>query len=203
MDVSGYETLSAADWVTIRNAGRVFGWARSSYGYGGTDSQFTNHMTNGKNAGLYMGAYHFSYPGYSSGNTPINEATTFINAAGAYMTAGHLRPVLDVEWGPGSYMNGLTLTQWCTQFIQYVKQQTGVEPLVYTAEYFAESRLESSMTQYDLWVAYWPSGIDPQTASPAGYLSPWSTWAFWQYAGDTTIPGTSIGEPTSTCSTAP
>ena len=85
-------------------------------------------------------------------------------------------------------MNGLTLTQWATQFIEYVKQQTGVEPLIYTGAYFAQSYLESSITSYDLWIAAWPSNPNPQTDNPA-YLWQWSTWAFWQYAGDVAIPG--------------
>jgi GH25 family lysozyme M1 (1,4-beta-N-acetylmuramidase) len=187
LDVSVYTPLTTSEWTAIRNSGRVFGFARSSYGWGGTDSQFVNHMTNGKAAGLYMGAYHFEYAGYSTGNTPINEANTFLNVARNYITTGYLRPVLDIEY-IGSNLGGLTLTQWCNQWMDYVEQQTGVEPLVYTGAYFAQSYLDPSICSRDLWIAAWPSNPNPQTDNPA-YLWQWSTWRFWQYAGDVTIPG--------------
>jgi GH25 family lysozyme M1 (1,4-beta-N-acetylmuramidase) len=187
LDVSVYTPLTTGEWTAIRNSGRVFGFARSSYGWGGTDTQFVNHMTNGRAAGLYMGAYHFSYPGYSTGNTPINEANTFLNVARSYVTAGYLRPVLDIEY-VGPNLGGLTLTQWCNQWMDYVEQQTGVEPLVYTGAYYAQAHLDSSICSRDLWIAAWPANPNPQTDNPA-YLWLWSTWRFWQYAGDVTIPG--------------
>jgi GH25 family lysozyme M1 (1,4-beta-N-acetylmuramidase) len=187
LDVSGYTPLTTAEWTAIRNSGRVFGFARASYGWGGTDSQFVNHMTNGKAAGLYMGAYHFSYAGYDANHTPINEANTFLNVARNYVKSGYLRPVLDVEY-VGPALGGLTLSQWCNQWMDYVQQQTGAEPLIYTGAYYAQAHLDSSICSRDLWIAAWPVNPDPQTDNPA-YLWLWSTWAFWQYAGDVTIPG--------------
>jgi len=99
-----------------------------------------------------------------------------------------MRPVLDVEEPAGSYMGGLTLTQWAEQWMNYVEQQTGVEPLIYTGAYFAQSNLNPSICSRDLWIAAWPSNPNPQTDNPA-YLWQWTTWRFWQYAGDVTIPG--------------
>ena len=194
IDVSKWCPLTQAEWNAIRNSGRTFAFARASWGcsgcyYGGTDIEFVNHMTRGVAAGMIMGAYHFSYPGDTDDNTPINEATTFLNAASDYIIGGYLRPVLDVERAPGSYMGGLTLTQWVNQWMDYVQAQTGVEPLIYTGAYFAQAYLEPSICSRDLWIAAWPiPQPDPQTANPA-YLWQWSTWCFWQYAGDVPIPG--------------
>jgi len=188
IDVSSWCPLTQSEWNAVHNSGRTFAFARASYGWGYPDSEFVNHTTRGVNAGMIMGAYHYSYPGYSSGNTPINEANTFLSAAGSYLVDGYLRPVLDVEYVPGPYMGGLTLTQWCNQWMDYVEAQTGVEPLVYTGAYFAQAHLNSSITSRDLWIAAWPANPNPQTDNPA-YLWLWSTWCFWQYAGDVAIPG--------------
>lgn len=188
IDVSAWTDISISEWTAIYNSGRTFGWARASYGWGYTDSRFVTHMTRAKNAGLIMGAYHYNYAGYSSGNTPLNEANTFLNAASSYITSGYLRPVLDIEYAPGPYMGGLTLTQWCNQWMDRVEQVTGVEPLVYTGAYFAATYLDSSIASRDLWIAAWPSNPNPQTDNPS-YLWQWPTWCFWQYAGDVSIPG--------------
>jgi len=75
IDVSSWTPLTPAEWTAIRNSGRVFGFARASYGWGYSDSQFVNHMTNATAAGIYLGAYHYSYPGYTSGNTPLTRPT--------------------------------------------------------------------------------------------------------------------------------
>lgn len=185
LDVSVYTPLTQADWNNIRNSGRTFAFARASYGWGGVDTQFVNHMTRGKAAGLYMGAYHFEYAGYDSNHTPTAEAISFLNVARPYIAAGYLRPVLDVEY-VGSSLNGLTLTQWCTQWMDYVEQQTGVEPLIYCNLPWA-NQLDSSIKTRDLWWAAWPTNPDPQTGNPS--TDGWATWRFWQYAGDVTIPG--------------
>jgi len=189
IDVSSWCPLTQSEWNAIRNSGRVFAFARASYGWGGTDSQFVNHTTRGTAAGLYMGAYHFSYPGYSSGNTPINEANTFLSMAGPYITGGYLLPVLDVEY-VGQYLGGLTLTQWCIQWLDHVEQQTGVRPLVYCNLPWAQqldSTIKSGPDSAKLWWAAWWSNPNPQTDSPS--TDGWSTWSFWQYAGDVPIPG--------------
>ncbi len=183
IDVSAWTDISISEWTAIYNSGRTFGWARASYGWGYTDSRFVTHMTRAQNAGLIMGAYHYNYAGYSSGNTPLNEANTFLNAASSYITSGYLRPVLDIEYAPGPYMGGLTLTQWCNQWMDRVEQVTGVEPLVYMNTNYASNYVNSSLAGRDLWIANYDSGNnygDPLTngSPPTGNLGDWS---FWQY----------------------
>jgi GH25 family lysozyme M1 (1,4-beta-N-acetylmuramidase) len=165
VDVSVYTPLSQSEWNAIRASGRTFAFARASWGWGGIDSEFATHMARGQAAGLYMGAYHFEYAGYSSGHTPKAEADTFLSVARPYIAAGYLRPVLDVEW-VGDNLNGLTLTQWCKQWMDYVEQQTGVEPLIYCNLPWA-NQLDSSIKTTDLWWAAWPANPNPQTDNPS------------------------------------
>jgi GH25 family lysozyme M1 (1,4-beta-N-acetylmuramidase) len=180
IDVSGYETISPSQWTDIRNAGYVFSFARASYGWGGTDSKFVQHMDNAQTAGLYTGAYHFSYPMYSAGNTATNEAETFLGMARDYIGPGHLRPVLDVEWN-GAGLSKSALSQWANDWMNYVQQQTGVEPMIYCNTNYAVNYLDSTLANRTLWIANW-NYPDPQSGDPP--IGIFSEWLFWQHAGD-------------------
>jgi len=184
VDVSGWETITPAQWVEVRNAGRVFAFARASYGYGGHDTQFVTHMANAKAAGLYVGAYHFSYPMYSVNHTPVNEANTFLSRARDYIGPGHLPPVLDLEWNERG-LSRSALSQWANEWMDYVEAQTGVEPMIYCNTNFAQNYLDSTLANRRLWIANWPANPNPQTGNPG--IGIFKAWTFWQYAGDTSL----------------
>src|SRR5437764_1452603 len=65
IDVSHFQgTITASNWTSIHSAGKDFAWAKADEGATNTfnDAQFTANMTNGNNAGVLMGAYHFARP---------------------------------------------------------------------------------------------------------------------------------------------
>jgi len=71
-----------------------------------------------------------------------------------------------------------------------VKNETGVEPILYTYTDYARN-LDASVSQYDLWIAHWT--CNPNSPPNTGI---WPSWVFWQYyapeyCGDNsnTIPG--------------
>ena len=139
-------------------------------------------MTAGRAAGLLMGAYHFAYadlnPALTGTGSADSEATNFVNFAGPYITAGYLRPVLDVESTGCGSLTSAALSAWVGEWMQKVTALTGVQPIIYTDSSFAASYLNSSLTKYNIWIAAWDNSL---TATPTA--TPWSTWNFWQYGG--------------------
>lgn len=189
LDVSTWQGyITPSQWAQIRSSGLVFCFARASYGYGGGDDQFVSNMVNGTAAGVYMGAYHFAYPQYSASNTAVNEADSFVNAAGSYIGVGYLRPVLDFEWN-GQNLSRAVLSQWANDWMNRVQQRTGVEPMIYCNTNYAANYLDSSLAGRTLWIANWPSNPNPQTGTPP--IGIFNAWAFWQYSDAGSVAGLS------------
>jgi GH25 family lysozyme M1 (1,4-beta-N-acetylmuramidase) len=212
------------NWNTAYDQGIRFAFVRSSRG--GTtptsgmvvDTRFHENMAEidalaaaGKQ--IYAGAYHFGRwdtIGPIVNNTIIqaharDQAQHFYNIAGAYMTPGYLRPVLDLERdaNPDPTTPALSKAQlslWSNTFMDHVELLSGVEPLIYTNTDFATNKVDTSLSDRDLWLARynnWP--IDPQNDQPETPLGPYpnpygvwndpvgstvpshDAWSFWQY----------------------
>ena len=210
------------NWNTAYDQGIRFAFVRSSRG--GTtpatgmviDERFYENMQEidalaaaGKR--IYAGAYHFGRwdtIGSVVNNTIIeaharDQAQHFYNIAGAYMTPGYLRPVLDLERDANAEpitLSKAQLSLWSNTFMDHVELLSGVEPLIYTNTDFATNKVDTSLSDRDLWLARyndWP--IDPQNDQPATPLGPYpnpygvwndpvgstvpshDAWSFWQY----------------------
>jgi GH25 family lysozyme M1 (1,4-beta-N-acetylmuramidase) len=201
IDISAYNY--PIDWTTVSTQGLSFVYMRASKGESledsspaavaaATDAQFTPTNINlAKSANLFVGAYHFAYPGLTTYNTATREATWFVSIAGNYIKPGYLRPALDLEWHPPKYdqPGGMTpseLVTWVNTWMSTVEASTGVKPIIYTTSSFIIDHhleaLASNTYGYDLWVAHWCN----QCATPT--YAPWTKWRFWQY-GYQQIPG--------------
>ena len=77
VDVSSYQ--GHPTWSSVKGAGVAFAWAKATEGTTITDADFTYNASNGKAAGVYMGAYHFAHPNSA---TPGSEASHFWGVAG-------------------------------------------------------------------------------------------------------------------------
>lgn len=187
IDVSAYQPT--INWASVKAGGRDFAFIKATEGATFTSSTFANQMTGAKNAGVLAGAYHFAR--YDN-NSAAAEAQHFLNVAGPYVTAGYLRPVLDVETSTTQTKTAVSnwVNAWCTA----VQNATGVAPIVYTFVSYASTYLNSSVTQWPLWMAQYPSSPNPQTGNPSG-TAPWATgaWSFWQYTDNATVSGISDG----------
>ena len=186
VDVSDYQ--GTINWTSAKNAGTVFAFAKATEGFTFDATTFTANMTNGKNAGVLMGAYHFARP---DNNTAADEVSHFLAIAGNYIKSGYMQPVLDFE-NPvqAGDVNDTKaeLSAWANAWMQGVFNATGVKPLLYTYPSYATSYLDSTVTQWPLWMASY-SGANEQTGAPP--TSPWSsgTWKFWQYTSTGTVAG--------------
>ena len=190
IDVSSYQ--GDIDWPQIYNAGYRFAFVRASMGDENpptlVDDYFETNMQNGHTAGMLISAYHFAYPEYTD---PVSEAHHFLNVAGDYLIQGYLRPVLDLEDDPGfdSYPYRLgkeALSNWVHEWMNTVKNETGIEPIIYTSSDYANNYLNISINQYDLWIAHWT--YNPNNPPNTGI---WDDWDFWQYSDQGSVPGVS------------
>lgn len=179
------------DWQDVYKTGKTFAWVKASQGIGYTDKFFKQDIGSGRNAGLKMGAYHFARP---VKYRPEEEAQHFINTAKDYLKDGYLRPALDIEVYEITGENpckqkvkgATSLTKWIDAYIDTIKKQTDVEPLIYTGHFAKEGCFDSSIAKYDLWFSAYSNNLDPETGNPNTGI--WNgEWDFWQYTDSGSI----------------
>lgn len=115
-------------------------------------------------------------------NNAADEAQYFVNNANSYLKGGYLRPALDVE--RGANLGKEALSNWINEWMNTVKSETGVEPILYVNSNYANNYLSSSVTNRDIWIAHWT--YDPDASPNIGI---WDKWAFWQYSNKSSVPG--------------
>ena len=96
VDVSHFN--ATVDWTQVRSSGKDFAFCKASEGVSVLDNQFTANMTNGRSAGVMMGASHLAHP---ESNTALAEAAYFASVLAPYLSSDYLRPALDLEHGGG------------------------------------------------------------------------------------------------------
>jgi GH25 family lysozyme M1 (1,4-beta-N-acetylmuramidase) len=190
IDISSFQPT--VDWTAVKNSGRSFAWAKATEGFTFNDSTYTDHVNGATAAGVLFGAYHYARP---DNNSAANEVSHFLSIAGNQVKAGFLRPMLDVEndVDPNDTVNTKAeISQWVNDWCNGVYNATGVKPIVYTYVSYASSWLDSTVTQWPLWMAQYPGSPNPQTGSPSG-TAPWASgaWRIWQYSSTTAVPGIS------------
>jgi|GEM_PF-875115 len=186
IDISDFQgDITVAEWQQIKASGKDFAFSKATEGVTFDAGTFTANITRAKTAGVLIGAYHYGRP---DNNPAVAEADHFISVINPYLTAGYVRPVLDIETDAGTVA---FMSTWVNDFCNRVKTVTGITPLVYTGQFFASSNFNSSVTQWPLWIARYPGGtVNPQTDVP-GSTTPWPTWNIWQYTASGAVPGIS------------
>ncbi|MFC1786832.1 NosD domain-containing protein, partial [Halobacteriota archaeon] len=180
IDVS--QSQEDIDWPTVYDAGYRFAFVKATAGdhrppqY--IDPNFETNMNEGHNADVLVGAYHYAYPQY---NNATDEALFFVSIARDYLESGYLRPALDME-ERGSLTNE-ELSSWIHEWMSTVESETGIEPILYVNSNYANNYLDSSISQYDLWIAHWT--YNPEIQPNTGI---WEDWDFWQYSNETSVP---------------
>jgi GH25 family lysozyme M1 (1,4-beta-N-acetylmuramidase) len=173
------------NWTSVYNAGYVFAFTKASEGTNPNynDATLDINITNARAAGVVIGPYHFARP---NDNTATAEANWFVSIAGKYMTNTYLRPVLDLE--DGYQLGKSALSTWVNAFCNRVQTLTGVAPIVYTSPNYAVNYLNTTVTNWPLWNAWWPYFPDAQNGQP--YTNGvWPTWVFWQYSATGHVAG--------------
>src|SRR6267142_578733 len=76
-DVSGYQP--GVNWTQVKNAGVTFCWSKATESTSYVNPYFTAQQAGAKNAGIYVGAYHFARPSSHPNITGANSADTEAN----------------------------------------------------------------------------------------------------------------------------
>ncbi len=195
-DVSGYQP--SVNWNQVTNAGTRFCWSKATEGLTYQNPYFTSQQTGAKNAGVYVGAYHFArpstHPNITGANSADSEANFFWSVASSYIKPGgsYLVPMLDWEDPNATVAAGFTTTQmsqwanqWCTTVSNLAKAQgITLKPIIYTGTWISTPGatypgLNTTVTVWPSWIASY-NGQNPLTGAPSGTY-PWSSWNVWQY----------------------
>ena len=195
-DVSGYQP--GVNWTQVKNAGITFCWSKATEGSSYVNPHFAAQEAGAKNAGIFIGAYHFarpsSHPNISGANSADTEANFFWSVASNYVkgSSTYLVPMLDWEDTSATVAAGFTATQmsqwvnqWCNTVSNLARANGAtLKPIVYTGVWFSQPNstypgLNASVTIWPSWIATY-NGQNPQTGGPSSSF-PWSTWNIWQY----------------------
>ena len=174
IDIASYQHPSGAaiNWSSVYSAGVQFVYVKATQSNNYINPYFTSDMAGSTAADVVAGAYDFADWTISA----TADADHFLATASPYIGAGYLRPMLDAEQATSS-----NVSSWVNTWCNAVYSATGVKPIIYTYQSFAASYLDSSVTQWPLWMAS-PNGQNSQTGNPTA-TTPWSTWALWQWGG--------------------
>jgi GH25 family lysozyme M1 (1,4-beta-N-acetylmuramidase) len=218
IDVSQFQV--AMNWAIAYAKGVRFTFVRATRGpTTGTssvnDTKTSTFVPGARAAGILAGVYHYGRPdliAQTSGqptdasvlSSAKDEAAHFHQTAGAYMTAGYLRPVLDLEAGGQDLPTGFVplskakLSLWATTFSAEIQRLANTAPLIYMNSNYAINYVDASVTNHDLWLANYN---ETTYGAPLGSGSPptgaWQTngktWSFWQYDADGNGLGSAYG----------
>ena len=195
-DVSGYQPN--VNWTQVKNAGMTFCWSKATESTTYQNPYFASQQAGARNAGIYVGAYHFArpsvHPNITGANSADTEANFFWSVASNYIKGSgtYLVPMLDWEDPNATVANGFTVTQmsqwvnqWCNTVSNLARAQgVTLKPIVYTGVWFSQPSstypgLNTTVTNWPSWIASY-NGQNPQTGGPSSTF-PWSSWNVWQY----------------------
>ncbi|MGE8204749.1 glycoside hydrolase family 25 protein [Heyndrickxia sp. NPDC080065] len=176
IDISHYQNESGKiDWNKVKADGVEGVMVKATEGITWTDKYFYENVKDARSAGLYVGAYHYTYA--DTVEIAEKEAAFFLN----YIKGLKLDVVsLDAEY-PKAKGN---LSVVINAFMGRIKDRAN-KVWLYTYPYWAKDHLDKSVTKWDLWIAHY--GVDKPT------LFYWDKYVAWQYTSTGKINGI-VGE---------
>jgi lysozyme len=181
VDVSVFQ--SKADWTTVGNAGNGFVFVKATQGISLPNTAFALEWPAAGTAGFLRSAYHYFVPT----DDPIQQANFFLNTIGT-LAATDLPPMFDWEITNGMAVSAVIAG--AQKWLDYVEQQTGRIPIIYTsASFFNQLGNPTGFDRYPLYVSDY---VLSYPADCPKVPQPWTSWTFWQYSqtGNVTgIPG--------------
>ena len=173
IDVSYYQ--GDITWSRVRRAGVQFAFVRVSDGATILDTKFAANWSGARQAGVLRGAYQFFRPE----EDPIAQANVLVREL-RKRGAGELPPVIDIEVTGGLPL--ATVVARARVWIEHVRSQLGVEPIVYTNPGMWRWGGATELGRQLLWLAHYTHACP--TVPP-----PWSRWTFWQYTDNGRVDG--------------
>lgn len=159
----------------IRQKKPGFMMVKATEGSSYRDNTFNEWIDICEQYGMIKGAYHYARP---DKNTARVEAEYFVRTIEKRIGEDGMLLALDWE-GTALKYAGWT-TNWCLDFLERVKDLTGIKPLIYMSESAIKPFLKQNGDSlydkdYGLWVAKWSGKPVKQN------ILPWKFWAIHQY----------------------
>lgn len=141
----------------------------------GTSYKYTSYFTSMAkkviNDKKLLGAYH-----YAAGGDPKKEADYFISTVKNYLN----RAILCLDWEKIQNKSWGSKT-WCTEFINRVKEKTGITCFLYTGLDGCNQN-KTLAGKVPLWFAGYPKNENSWTVPKFKYdLGVWKNFAIWQF----------------------
>lgn len=177
VDVSHYQ--GEIDWPELARQDISFAYVKATEGSGATDDRFLYNWQNARNAGLWVGAYHF----FSYDSPGAEQAANFIRNVPKLPDA--LPPVIDVEfYGPyhRSPADPGTAVPEIRAMADVLREHYGVSPMIYATRRSYRLYIEGNFDDCRLWMR-------------DVFAVPHEDWDFWQYTDRARLKGYSGHEP--------
>lgn len=174
IDVSKYQ--GTINWSKVAQDPHIqFVYIKASEGAGNVDARYKQNIKAARQAGLKVGSYH-----YFIGRKPAKDQFRNFNR---YVSRSQqdLIPMVDVEEAGNSQISKAELRRNLQEFMDLVKDEYGVYPLLYSQYRFYNDRLAPEFNRYYLLIARYSSSR-PKLKGSGNYN-------IWQYSEKGTIPG--------------
>ncbi|MDN7031069.1 GH25 family lysozyme [Lactiplantibacillus plantarum] len=188
MSLNGFDVASYQAGMNVGEAAGDFVLVKSTEGIDYTNPEFNGHAKQTLSAGKKLGVYHF----IRNDSDIKQQADYFLTVVKPYI--GKAMLVLDFENTTGSTIQNQTGVGLAKQWLDYVYQQTGVRPVLYTGISCENSLDWSSVVKanYGLWIAQYNNynvvnGYQPRDLY--GSLKNWKTAVMFQYTSTGRLPG--------------
>ena len=188
MSLNGIDVASYQSDMNVGEVAGDFALVKATEGVDYTNPAFSRHAKQTLSAGKKLGVYHF----IRSDSDIKQQANYFLTTVKPYI--GKAMLVLDFENTTGSTIQNQAGVGLAKQWLDYVYQQTGVRPVLYTGVSCENSLDWSSVVKanYGLWIAQYNNynvvnGYQPRDLY--GSLKHWKTAVMFQYTSTGQLPG--------------
>ncbi|MGN8167467.1 GH25 family lysozyme [Lactiplantibacillus plantarum] len=188
MSLNGFDVASYQAGMNVGEVAGDFVLVKATEGIDYTNPEFNGHAKQTLSAGKKLGVYHF----IRNDSDIKQQADYFLTVVKPYI--GKAMLVLDFENTTGSTIQNQAGVGLAKQWLDYVYQQTGVRPVLYTGVSCENSLDWSSVVKanYGLWIAQYNNynvvnGYQPRDLY--GSLKHWKTAVMFQYTSTGRLPG--------------
>ena len=188
MSLNGFDVASYQAGMNVGEVTGDFVLVKATEGIDYTNPEFNGHAKQTLSAGKKLGVYHF----IRNDSDIKQQADYFLTVVKPYI--GKAMLVLDFENTTGSTIQNQAGVGLAKQWLDYVYQQTGVRPVLYTGISCENSLDWSSVVKanYGLWIAQYnnyDAVIGYQPRDLYGSLKNWKTAVMFQYTSTGRLPG--------------
>lgn len=185
MPLNGYDIASYQKGLDVSKVPSDFVIVKATQGTGYTNPCFAGHAADTLKAGKLLGIYH-----YATGSSIDGEVDHFCGTVKPYIG----KAVLILDWESGanhSFYNAA----YALQFLQSVKQGTGITPLVYMSKSVCQQfKKLPAAADYPLWVAQYRSmavthGYQAKPWADKKSYAPWAAPVIHQYTSNGYLEG--------------